>query len=116
MEERIAIMQHDGGLPPEWAESLAKVTLAPKPKAYTEERWSIITEDACLLMRHLPKILGNAWSPADIKALLPHIKGRPVAAVGIADITVLQDSGDRAKIYRRPNGDGTAYWVEGKRG
>lgn len=113
-EERSAIMEFDGALPRPWADALARLCTAPKPSAYLDERWEIIVEDACGLMVHLPKIVKSGWSSDDVKALLPHLKGRPVKHIGMGEITVAMSQGE-AKIYRRPTGDGSVYWTEGRR-
>lgn len=112
--ERVAIMSIDGGIPLEWAQRLAALCAAPMPSAYLPERWAVIVEDACRLIGNWSAaIVQQGWTAAEVKGLLPFIQSREIIAIGIGDVSVVH-RGERAKIYRRPRGDGTFYWSDGR--
>jgi hypothetical protein len=114
LEERASLMEYDGNMPRHWAESFARLCCAGKPDLYDQETWGVIVDDACALSRHIPALDRNCLSIGDVRALLPHIKGRPVTAIGMGDVTIEQ-SGATVKLYRRPRADGRVYWTEGRR-
>lgn len=116
MAERAALMEFDGGLPRVWAESMARLCTAPRPGAYLPEVWATLVEDgAKLIDRHLTRIVGNGWTPDDVRGLLPLIQGREVVAVHIADVVVRGGNGAKETIYRRPSLGGAARWDAGRR-
>lgn len=115
-EERAAIMEFDGKLPRMWAESLARLATAEKPGAYEPERWAIIVEDAHrLVIGHHARMDMLGLTPADVRELLPMIKGRDVVSVDLGDVTVRMPGGGKARIYLRPRPGGAARWDEGRR-
>ncbi|NDA89682.1 MAG: hypothetical protein EBY20_02055 [Alphaproteobacteria bacterium] len=44
LEERVAIIEHDGQIPYDWALPIAKIQLRAKPESITNEKWKIIIQ------------------------------------------------------------------------
>ena len=115
--ERAALIEHDGGMPRSWAEALARLCTAPPPADMAPERWQEIASDAArLLDQWLPGIRRADWTPADIRGLLPLLRGREVVAVGRGDVQVVCSDGLKVRIYCRPVAGAPCRWQEKDRG
>ena len=115
-DERSAILEHDGKLPRDWAEALARLDTASTPPAYAADQWRRLVADAfALIGAWLHRIEANDWAPDDVRGLIPLIQGREVIAVGRGDVTVQAPGFAPEKIYHRPATNGPARWDIGRR-
>lgn len=113
-EERAAIIEHDGGLPRVWAESLARLCVAPKPLGWPDHAWDTLIDDAARFIEGwMPRIRANQWEPRDLRNLFVEIKGRPVVAVKIGEVHVSTGRNGVEKLRRRPLGGSKAPAWEG---
>jgi len=66
-EERTAIIEHDSGLPKEWAEAFARMDCCQRPRHIHQKHWQeIVNDTGQLLDRHIHDIIRCGWSIADI--------------------------------------------------
>jgi hypothetical protein len=66
IEERVAIIEHDGQIPYDWALPIAKIQLRAKPESITKEKWQIITNNLEMLIYYLQDIIAHQWTISDI--------------------------------------------------
>lgn len=110
--ERVAICMFDGGLPEDWAKSVAKISTSWRPEGVLPTRWMVMVDDACKAAQGWWKAFeDNDWSTDDLRGLVPILNGREIVEVGIASVTL----NDGSKVHRRPQSDGVAKWDEGFR-
>jgi hypothetical protein len=55
VEERAAIIEHDGGVRPEWAEALARICHTAPPPHISTERWRLFIDDCA-------RFLDDGWA------------------------------------------------------
>jgi hypothetical protein len=117
-EERAAIIEFDADVPCEWAEGFAKLCTIPRHPDYREERWQQLIDDAGWFMdRWAAQVSAMGWSieevfgvhydkpdtRIDLKGLVPCIGGKEVVAVSADSVTIQSPSGNRQRIFRRPD-------------
>ncbi|MBF0110881.1 MAG: hypothetical protein HQL76_17070 [Magnetococcales bacterium] len=65
-EERAAIIEHEGGIPREWAEELARLCTRPRPENFSPERWARRLATAALFTkRWAAKAVHYGWTAAE---------------------------------------------------
>lgn len=66
-QERAAIIEHEAGLPSEWAEAFAHMDCCQRPKQIPQERWQrIIHNTGLFLDRFACEAAAKGWTVADI--------------------------------------------------
>ncbi|MFZ4762259.1 MAG: hypothetical protein ACOYK8_05560 [Alphaproteobacteria bacterium] len=68
-EERAAIIEHEAGIPKEWAEAFARVNVMMKPACFTAQEWQRLIDVAGhLLDEWVHELIAHGWQVADIFA------------------------------------------------
>jgi hypothetical protein len=66
-DERAAILEHDGGIPRDWAEGFAQLDPTRPPGGIPVRRWqAVIDAIGTFLDRWAAKAIANGWQAADI--------------------------------------------------
>ena len=68
VEERAAIIEHDGGIHPQWAEALARICHTSPPPQISTERWRLFIDDCAHFLddgwaNHAAAL---GWKPRDV--------------------------------------------------
>ena len=92
IEERIAIIEHDGQIPYDWALPIAKIQLRAKPKSITKEKWQIIINNLEMLIYYLQDIILHQWTISDIFGCHPIA---PEKRFDVMGLLMLLNEGDR---------------------
>ena len=92
LEERIAIIEHDGQIPYDWALPIAKIQLRAKPESITKEKWQIITNNLEMLIYYLQDIIAHQWTISDIFGCHPIA---PEKRFDVMGLLMLLNEGDR---------------------
>ena len=92
IEERIAIIEHDGQIPYDWALPIAKIQLRAKPESITKEKWQIITNNLEMLIYYLQDIIAHKWTISDIFGCHPIA---PEKRFDVMGLLMLLNEGDR---------------------
>lgn len=67
LNERTAIIEHEAGLPKDWAEAFARVCLMTKPKVLTMDTWQrVIDNTGRLLDGHVHDLIRHGWEIVDV--------------------------------------------------
>jgi len=115
-EERAAIMEHDGQLPREWADTFGAISLSPAPGDFDPDRWRDILDG---MLRFCDEWAGRAaalgWQPSEVFGLdlvAPQARvdrrglglslgnGERVIAIDIEGADIETRSGSRQRFYR----------------
>lgn len=111
LSERIDILL-DIGMPPEWAESYARLYHAKKPAAFTDPQWRRLVIDAAMFWDSWgARAVALHWSPDDVRNLFALMRGRQVVAIDHGEVTL----SDSEVAYKRPVIGGSPKWQEGRR-
>lgn len=125
-EERAAIIEHDGGIPREWAEGFARLD-AMKPLAgFHQDRWRQLIDDAGRFIdRWAATAAAMGWSAVDVfglhprapaarydgMGLVPLISGGEVVAIEVGHATIRTPGGSCLTYYlRRQTSTGVPVW------
>jgi len=66
-EQRAAIIEHDAGIPREWAEAFARMDCCQRPAQISDKAWQNIKHYTGLLLdRHIHDIIRRGWEVAEI--------------------------------------------------
>jgi hypothetical protein len=114
-EERAAIAEHDGGLPKEIAEGLARLDIMRPPEEFGQSRWRLIVNDAALFADTWgARALALGWRPIelfgihsekpvariDCRGLAFLLNGGKVVAMDSVSATIVTPNGTKQRHYR----------------
>lgn len=115
LEERIAFIQSESGLPEAWAEAFARMDCMQRPISVSLKTWQhIINNTGLLLDNHIHDIIKHGWGVADIfgvhrnkpenrydcMGLLAILGESRVVAVASDNITLQTGGGKTQEFYR----------------
>ena len=117
-DERAAIMEHDAGMPREWADAFAPFAQSAPPGDFEPERWQETLDG---MLRFCDEWAGRAaalgWQPSEIFSLdlaapaarhdnrglaLSLAGGARVVGVDMAGADIEMPSGSHLRFYRKP--------------
>jgi hypothetical protein len=121
--ERAAIIEIDGGLPPEIAQGLADLCSMPPPAGFTTERWEAAVDQAARFADEWgAKALALGWTPEELFGLHPIAAAARHDVMGLAfalqpgqrmlsltdDSAVIESASGSRNTFRRQSGKGDA--------
>jgi hypothetical protein len=118
-EERAAVVEHDGGLPREWAEALARLDPSRAPADVPPKRWVVFLNDCGRFLDDgwAQHATGFGWTPFDLfgcdrhkpfaridrAGLLWLLNGRKLLALTVDSAAIGTASGGKLTYRRYPN-------------
>jgi hypothetical protein len=114
-EERAAIAQHEGKLPPDIAEGLARLDTMRPPEGFGQSRWQLIVNDAALFADAWgARALALGWQPIELFGIHPEkpdarldcrglaflLNGGTVVAMDAASATIVTPNGTKQRYSR----------------
>jgi hypothetical protein len=121
-EERAAIIEHEGGIPREWADALARIDRARPPPDISPRRWQVFLSDVDRFVQDgwPVRAAAEGWRPVDIfgfdgsaplvrvnrRALLWRQEGLRLLSLAAGAVTVESASGAHETYRRRQFEDG----------
>jgi hypothetical protein len=125
-EERAAIIEHDGGVPREWAEGFARLDVMKPAAGFSQGRWrQLIDDGGHFIDRWAATAAAMGWSAIDVfglhpdapaarydgMGLVPLISGGEVVAIEVGHATIRAPGGSCLTYYlRRQTSTGIAVW------
>ena len=125
-EERAGIVEHDGGVPSEWAEGFARLDLMKPPAGFDRGRWrQLIDDGGRFIDRWAATAAATGWSASDVfglhpdapaarydgMGLVPLICGGEVIAIEAGHATIRTLGGACLTYYlRRQANTGVPVW------
>lgn len=127
-EERAAIAEHDGRIPREWSEGLAKLCAMSPPEGLTLHRWEELQNDAgrfCDQWADRADALG--WTVLDVFGVEPNVLSTRLSRMGLIwllrrgvvvaisdeSATIRTASGATQRYYRGRTDEGVPIWTLG---
>jgi hypothetical protein len=122
LDERAAIVEHDGGAPKTWAEGFAAMLAMPAPSGFSAQRWQrIVDATGTFLDRWTDTAIDCGWSNLDVfgcdrdrpdarfdaMGLVLLLDRCEVVSIDEAGADLVTTTGARQRYRRRPLPPGT---------
>lgn len=112
--ERAAMIEHEAGIPREWAEAFARVCHMEKPEALSKEGWQRVMDNTGrLLDGHINDLIGYGWDRVDVFGCHPKAPERRLDSKGLLlslqSTEALAVIDERAIALRKPSGSVLYY-------
>lgn len=92
IEERASIIEHETGIPHDWAEGLAKICTMPRPPDIPPKNWDAIIHAASLLVDRWARVAHDrGWTAAEVFGCHSNAPMRRYDAMGL--LMALSDPG-----------------------